>query len=129
MDRFIESELHNAIFHDSQFVDRFLSEDVTKLDQVYEKRRSLDSHYDEKGQWKLPSIIKTEKSLYDPMLKYSTRSSQPSTLLILPHVPAPCLEITSQMSHTVAIHPPLTTIYWVTLSRNSRSLSTPPHTP
>ncbi|KAL5636331.1 hypothetical protein ACGC1H_004967 [Rhizoctonia solani] len=68
MDRFIESELHNAIFHDPKFIDRFLSGDTTKLDQVHEKCRSLDTHYSRNGQWKLPSTIKTEKSLYTPVL-------------------------------------------------------------
>ncbi|KAG8709282.1 hypothetical protein FRC11_005715 [Ceratobasidium sp. 423] len=68
MDKFIESELHNAIFHDPKFIDRFLSGDVDKLDQVHEECQRLDSNYRKKGQWKLPSAIKTEKSLYAPML-------------------------------------------------------------
>ncbi|EUC60476.1 WD40-repeat protein (notchless protein), related protein, putative [Rhizoctonia solani AG-3 Rhs1AP] len=68
MDKFIESELHNAIFHDPKFIDRFLSGDVAKLDRVHEKCRNLDDYYDKNGRWKLPSTIRTEKSLYAPIL-------------------------------------------------------------
>ncbi|CAE6506380.1 unnamed protein product [Rhizoctonia solani] len=68
MDKFIESELHNSIFHDPKFVHRFLSGNATKLDKVYKECGVLDSHYRKTDQWKLPLVIKTEKSLYDPVL-------------------------------------------------------------
>lgn len=68
MDKFIEFELRNAIFHDPKFIATFLSGDAVTLDQVHKKCQSLDSHYGEKGQWKFPSVISTEKLLYDPVL-------------------------------------------------------------
>ncbi|CAE6399846.1 CRISPR-associated endonuclease Cas9 [Streptococcus mutans UA159] [Rhizoctonia solani] len=68
MDRFIESELHNAIFHDPKFIDRFLSGDTAKLDQVHQKCRKLDSHYKKRGKWLLPKSIQAENSLYGPVL-------------------------------------------------------------
>ncbi|EUC55001.1 kinase domain protein, putative, partial [Rhizoctonia solani AG-3 Rhs1AP] len=68
MDQYIESELQDAIFHDPNFIKRFLSSGGTKLERVHEECGRLDGHYRKMSQWKLPSIIKTEKSLYQPVL-------------------------------------------------------------
>ncbi|KEP48310.1 putative kinase domain protein [Rhizoctonia solani 123E] len=68
MDKYIESELHNAIFHDPNFIDRFLSGDASKLDRVHKECQRLDSNYCNNDQWKLPPVIRTEKSLYSPVL-------------------------------------------------------------
>ncbi|CAE7198635.1 unnamed protein product [Rhizoctonia solani] len=69
MDRFIESELHNAIFYDPKFIQRFLSGDAAKLEQVHEECGRLNEYYREYDIWQLPSKITTEKSLYEPLLK------------------------------------------------------------
>ncbi|KDN49821.1 hypothetical protein RSAG8_01886, partial [Rhizoctonia solani AG-8 WAC10335] len=68
MDKYIESELYNAIFHDPKFVDRFLSGDAAKLDRVHKECQRLDNSYRKHEQWELPPVIRTEKSLYNPVL-------------------------------------------------------------
>ncbi|CAE6513664.1 unnamed protein product, partial [Rhizoctonia solani] len=68
MGKYIESELHNGIFHDPNFIDRFLSGDASKLNRVHKECQRLDSNYCNNDQWKLPPVIRAEKSLYSPVL-------------------------------------------------------------
>ncbi|CAE6477859.1 unnamed protein product [Rhizoctonia solani] len=68
MDVYIESELHNAIFHDPNFVERFLSGAANKLGDIEEHCRTSNEHYDRKHEWMLPENIPEEKALYEPIL-------------------------------------------------------------
>ncbi|KAJ1305498.1 hypothetical protein OPQ81_000505 [Rhizoctonia solani] len=67
MDKYIESELCGAIFHDPRFLERFLSGDRARLDRIHEACQNQDDYYRINGHWKFPSKIRTEKSLYLPV--------------------------------------------------------------
>ncbi|CAE6503195.1 unnamed protein product [Rhizoctonia solani] len=68
MDAFIESELHNAIFHDPNFVETFLSGAVDKLKLVEEHCRANHQHYNDTHQWPMPERVPTEEVLYGPII-------------------------------------------------------------
>ncbi|CAE6522767.1 unnamed protein product [Rhizoctonia solani] len=68
MDVYIESELHNAIFHDPNFVRRFLSGATDKLQQIERRCRSSNQHYDRTRQWPMPEHVPSENALYDPIV-------------------------------------------------------------
>ncbi|EUC60268.1 transposase family Tnp2 protein, partial [Rhizoctonia solani AG-3 Rhs1AP] len=68
MDVHIESELHNAIFHDPSFVQRFLSGATDKLQQIEQRCRASNQHYDRARQWPIPEHVSSENDLYDPIL-------------------------------------------------------------
>ncbi|CAE6412270.1 hypothetical protein ACGC1H_005485 [Rhizoctonia solani] len=68
MDVYIESELHNAIFHDPNFLQRFLSGATDKLQQIDQRCRANNQHYGRTRQWPMPEHVPNENALYDPIL-------------------------------------------------------------
>ncbi|KAG8731213.1 hypothetical protein FRC11_004725 [Ceratobasidium sp. 423] len=68
MDAFIESELRNAIFHDPNFVERFLSGATDKLQRIEEHCRSSHQDYNHTREWPMPERVPIEEVLYEPIL-------------------------------------------------------------
>ncbi|CAE6522803.1 unnamed protein product [Rhizoctonia solani] len=69
MDVYIESDLHNAIFHDPNFVQRFLSGATDKLQQIEQHCRANNQHYNTTREWAMPEHIPGEHVLYEPILR------------------------------------------------------------
>ncbi|KAG8708047.1 hypothetical protein FRC11_006855 [Ceratobasidium sp. 423] len=68
MDVYIESELHNAIFHDPNFVERFLSGATEKLQDIEERCCANNQHYERTREWPMPERVPDEPVLYEPIL-------------------------------------------------------------
>ncbi|KDN48241.1 hypothetical protein RSAG8_02833, partial [Rhizoctonia solani AG-8 WAC10335] len=68
MDACIELELHNAIFHDPRFVERFLSGDRDKLQNIEEHCRTNNSHYNSTREWLITESAPDEPVLYEPIV-------------------------------------------------------------
>ncbi|CAE6429913.1 unnamed protein product [Rhizoctonia solani] len=68
MDVYIESELHNAIFQDPNFVERFLSGCADKLQDIEEHCCANNQHYKCTREWPMPDRVPDEPALYEPIL-------------------------------------------------------------
>jgi hypothetical protein len=68
LDVLIESEMRNAIFHDPRFVERFLTGDKDRLENILEHCRTSDAYNAETAEWRLPQNISSEPCLYQPVL-------------------------------------------------------------
>ncbi|KAG8691945.1 hypothetical protein FRC11_003654 [Ceratobasidium sp. 423] len=68
MDVYIESELHNAIFHDPNFVERFLSGATEKLRDIEEHCCVNNQHYERTREWPMPERVPDEPVLHEPIL-------------------------------------------------------------
>ncbi|KAG8726715.1 hypothetical protein FRC11_014655, partial [Ceratobasidium sp. 423] len=68
MDIQIEDELRDTIFHDPNFVQRFLSSADEKLQAIDEHCRTNDPDYNNTSQWSCPERVSQENHLYQPIL-------------------------------------------------------------